>query len=165
MKKEEILDAVARNAFEAQKRDDLCARSTMYGLKTCFDFIPEEMVTAAMSLAGGAGASSGSCGAYCCGLLAIGLKYNPTMAAESLDKGLRAKGRSKFLAYRDAFRKEFGTTLCPEIHHIVFGRSYIFTDEQQHQEFLALPGHAEKCGTVVAKAARLAAEMILEDEQ
>ncbi|MCR4431159.1 MAG: hypothetical protein NUV45_09105 [Tepidanaerobacteraceae bacterium] len=71
---------VENNAVEAQKRDDICARSTMYGLKSYFDFIPEEMVTATLSLAGGTGGGSGSCGAYYSGLLALGLKFNPTMA-------------------------------------------------------------------------------------
>jgi hypothetical protein len=74
--KKEILDMIEKKAVEAQIRDDICSRSTMYGLKSYFNFIPEEMVTASMSLCGGAGISSGSCGAYCSGLLAIGLKFN-----------------------------------------------------------------------------------------
>ena len=47
----EILDTVEKNARQAQLSDDLCARSTMEGLKSCFDFIPEDMVSASMSLA------------------------------------------------------------------------------------------------------------------
>lgn len=163
--KKSILDRVEKNAVEAQIRDDVCSRSTMCGLKSCFDFIPEEMVTASLSLCGGAGISSGSCGAYCSGLLAIGLKYNPTMAEESADKSLMMRGIGKTIAFRDTFLKEFGTTLCPEIHKSLFGRSFNFLDEKQNQEFLTLPGHAEKCSTVVAKAARMAAEMLLGDEE
>ena len=163
-KKQEILDMVEKNAAEAQIRDDVCSRSTMYGLKYGFDFIPEEMVTSSLSLCGGTGISSGSCGAYCSALLAIGLKYNPTMAEESIDKSIMMRGIGKTLAFRDAFLKEFGTTMCPEIHKTLFGRSYNFLDGKQNEEFLNLPGHAEKCSTVVAKAARMAAEMILDDE-
>jgi len=159
----DILDTIEQKATEALIRDDICARSTLYGLKSYFDYIPEEMVTASMSLLGGAGISSGSCGAYCSGLLAIGLKYNPTMAEESANISLREKGIAKTIAFRDAFLKQFGTTLCPEIHKSLFGRSFNFLDEQQNAEFLNLPGHAEKCSTVVAKAARIAAEIMLED--
>jgi len=163
--KKEILNMIEKKAVEAQLRDDVCSRSTMCGLKSYFDFIPEEMVTASLSLCGGAGISSGSCGAYCSGLLAVGLKFNPTMEEESADKSLMMNGIGKAIAYRNAFLKEFGTTLCPEIHKSLFGRSYNFLDEKQNEEFLKLPGHAEKCGTVVAKAARMAAEMMIEDEK
>jgi hypothetical protein len=68
MTKQEKIDTVVKNAVEAQIRDDLCARSTMYGLSAVFDFIPESVVTGAASLSGGCGSASGSCGAYCCGL-------------------------------------------------------------------------------------------------
>jgi C_GCAxxG_C_C family probable redox protein len=163
--KKEILDMIEKKAVEAQIRDDICSRSTMYGLKSYFNFIPEEMVTASMSLCGGAGISSGSCGAYCSGLLAIGLKFNATMAEESADPGLVVRGIGKAIAFRDAFLKEFGTTLCPEIHKKIFGRSFNFLDEKQNAEFLNLPDHAEKCSTVVAKASRIAAEMILEGDK
>ena len=160
--KKEILDLIEQKAAEALIRDDICSRSTMYGLKSYFSFIPEEMVTASMALLGGAGISSGSCGAYCSGLLAIGLKFNPTMAEEGVDISLRGRGIEKIIAYRNAFREEFGTTLCPEIHKSLFGRSFNLLDEKQNEEFLNLPGHAEKCSVVVAKAARMAAEMMLD---
>jgi hypothetical protein len=161
--KAELLDTVEKNARAAQIMDDLCARSTLEGLKSCFDFIPQDMVSASMSLAGGAGASSGSCGAFCSGLLAIGLKFNPTTAADRADRRLRLKGKKKFIAFRDAFLKEFGTTLCPELHKRLFGRSFVFTDEAQGAEFFAIADHAEKCAEIVGKAARMAAEILLAD--
>ncbi len=160
--KEEVLDLVEKNAFEAQKRDDVCARSAMYGLKSGFDFIPEEMVTATQSLAGGTGAGSGSCGAYCSGLLAVGLKYNATMAEEAADPSVKMKGIVKFKEYRDRFLKEFGTILCPEIHRQLFGKAFYLPKEEG--EFFSIPDHAEKCAYVAGKAARIAAEMLLEDE-
>lgn len=162
MTREEIIDAVVAAAVEAQLRDDICARSTMHGLRTQFSFIPEELVTAALSLAGGCGSASGSCGAYCSGLLAVGLKYNPTMDEEQQNPGTRMGGALKFMEYRDRFQEAYGTTLCPEIHKILFGKAFNLQDPADHEEFLSLPGHAQKCGEVVAKAARIAAEMILE---
>ena len=67
--------------------------------------------------------------------------------------------------YRDRFLKERGTILCPELHKQVFGRSYVFTDPVQHEEFMYLEGHAEKCAEVVASAVKVACEMLLEDEE
>jgi len=161
----EVLDLIEKNAVEAQLRDDACARSTMYGLKTYFPFISDNMVAATLSLIGGAGISSGSCGAYTSGLLAVGLKYNPLIEEESSEEGLEKKDMAmgKIMAFRDAFVKEFGTTMCPEIHKNIFGRSFNLMDDQERDDFLSIPDHAEKCSVVVAKAARMAAEILLED--
>ena len=75
MTKTDFVEKAVKAAKEAQIRDDICARSTLVGLKEIFDEIPEEMITAALSLAGGTGGASGSCGAYCCGLLAVGAAF------------------------------------------------------------------------------------------
>lgn len=164
MTKDERIKKAVDAAVEAQIRDDICARSAMYGLKQVFDFIPEELVTASLSLAGGCGAGSGSCGAYCAGLLAVGMKYNSTMKDEETDPDLIDIGCEKFIEYRDRFIKEMGTIMCPELHKKVFGRSYVFTDPVQHEEFGALEGHAEKCAEVVAAAVKVACEMMLDGE-
>lgn len=162
---EAALDLMEKNAVEAQLRDDACARSTMYGLKTYFPFITDEVVAATLSLIGGAGISSGSCGAYTSGLLAIGLKYNPLIAEESTAAGLakKEKAMGKIIAFRDAFIREFGTTMCPEIHKLIFGRSFNLIQDQEREEFLSIPDHAEKCSQVVGKAVRMAAGLMLED--
>jgi hypothetical protein len=163
MTKREKIETAVKNAVEAQIRDDLCARSTLYGLATVFEFIPGEMVTAAASLSGGCGSASGSCGAYCCGLLAVGLRHNATMDEEREDPSSFERTASHFTEYRDRFKSVYGTVLCPEIHKRLFGRSYILDDQDDVAEFLALPGHQVKCSKVVAAATRIAAEMILED--
>lgn len=165
MTREELIKKAVDAAVEAQIRDDICARSAMYGLKQVFDFIPEELVTASLSLAGGCGAGSGSCGAYCAGLLAVGMKYNSTMEAEKTNPDLIEGGCMKFVEFRDRFLKERGTILCPELHKQVFGRSYVFTDPVQHEEFGALAGHEVKCAEVVASAVKVCCEMLLDDPE
>lgn len=163
MTKEEILNLVGKTAREAQIRDDVCSRSLLIGLKAYFDFIPEDMIRASMSLCGGAGASSGSCGTYTCGLLAIGLKYNVPLEDEMKNPELQEKNAAKFMEYRDRFIKEMGTTLCPELQKKIFGRSYIFTKPEDCEEYWKITDHNVKCAQVVEKAARLTAEMLLED--
>ena len=163
-----ILAKVEKNAVEAQLLDDSWARSTLHGLQTCFSFIPPEMVAASWCFSGGVASSSGSCGALCSGLLAIGAKYLPTMdevASGSEEAQSKfEKGKDKLFAFREAFIKEFGTTLCPEVQRKIFGRSFNLLDDKERDEFLSLPGHEEKCAAVVAKAARMAAEIILDEE-
>ena len=165
MTREELIQKAVDAAVEAQIRDDICARSAMYGLKQVFDYIPEELVTASLSLAGGCGAGSGSCGAYCAGLLAVGMTYNATMKEEETDPDLIEIGCGKFIEFRDRFLEKMGTILCPELHKQVFGRSYIFTDPVQHEEFANREDHAVKCADVVAAAVRIACEMLLDDEE
>jgi len=164
MTKKEIIQKAVDAAVFAQKRDDICARSAMYGLKQVFDFIPEELVTASLSLAGGTGSASGSCGAYCAGLLAVGMRYNSTMEEEKTDPEAKSLGCRKFREYRDRFLKERGTIMCPELHKQEFGRSFNLLDDKEHEEFIAFPGHEDKCAEVVASAVKVACEMILEDD-
>ena len=163
MTREEILDTVGKAAREAQIRDDVCSRSTLIGLKTCFDFIPDELIRASMSLCGGAGASSGSCGTYTCGLLAIGLKHNVPLDEELKNPELQDIGAAKFQEFRDRYLERMGSTLCPELQKQVFGRSYIFTNPEDCEEYWKITDHNVKCADVVERAARLIAEMLLED--
>ena len=163
MTREEIIDLCGKTAREAQIRDDVCSRSTLIGLKAYFDFIPDELIRASMSLCGGAGASSGSCGTFTCGLLAIGLKYNVPLEEELKNPELQDVGAAKFNEFRDRYLKAMGTTMCPEFQKKVFGRSYIFTNPADCEEYWKIEDHAEKCADVVEKATRVIAEMLLED--
>lgn len=165
MDKQYMIDHAVNTAKAAMLRDDICSRSVLVGLKDIFDEIPDEMITASLSLAGGTGSASGSCGAYCSGLLAVGLKYNAPLDDELHNPGLKQRGAQKFSEYRDRFIKEMGSIMCPNIQQKLLGRSYDLIDPTDHIEFLSLPGHQEKCAEAVAVATRIAAEMILEDEE
>ena len=71
---------------------------------------------------------------------------------------------AKFSEYRDRFLKEMGTIMCPDIHEKIFGRRFNLVDPKDHEDFLTMPGHQQKCAEIVGLAARIAAEMILADE-
>ncbi len=167
MSKEEILDFVEKKAVEAQLRDDTCARSTLHGLSCYFDCITEKMVAASWAFTGGVAASSGSCGALCSSLFAIGAKYMPTVKeVENNVEGTQERfefARDKMFAFRDAFAREFGGLTCYKVQEGVLGRGYNLLEEKELVEFLNLEGHREECGKVVGKAARMAAEFMLDD--
>jgi len=160
MDRQEIIERAVETAKAAQIRDDVCSRSVLVGLSTILDGMPEEMITASLSLLGGTGAASGSCGAYCAGLLGVGLKFNHTIDEEHANPGIMMEGIQKAVEFRNHFIDVFGTVLCPKLHEIIFGRSYIFTDPEQEREFLMLEGHEVKCAEVVGEATRIAAEMV-----
>ena len=115
MTREEILDLCGKAAREAQIRDDVCSRSTLIGLSQYFD-IPAEMIRASMSLCGGAGGSSGTCGTYTCGLLAVGLKYNVPLEEELAFGDIRLdRRRLELCRGEERFRlgpKEFQVMEC-----------------------------------------------------
>ena len=164
MNREELIARAEAVGREAIIRDDICARSAMAGLREAFPEITEEMVTASLSLAGGTGSANGSCGAYCAGLLAVGLRYNSSIPEELADPQHEKRGLDKFMEYRDRFLERWGTVLCPKIHEQLYGRSYDLTDDTERGEYLSIPGHEEKCAEVVCSAIRLALEMILPEE-
>ena len=163
MNKQQQIEMAVETAKAAQIRDDVCSRSVLIGLSAILDEMPEEMITASLSLLGGTGAASGSCGAYCAGLLGVGLKFNHPLDDEKENRSLMFEGIGKAVEYRNRFLAMHGTVLCPIIHEKLFGRSYIFTDPEQEQEFLSMEGHEIKCAEIVGDATRIAAEMILED--
>ena len=163
MTKEERIQRAVDAAIESHMKFSVCGRSAMYGLKQAFDFIPEEFVTASMSLSGGGGGGYGSCGAYSAALMATGLFYNPTIAQQEADPELFQPAQAKFSELRDRFKKEFGTILCPEIHKQVFGRTFDLSDPAELERYLNMEGRCEKCAQVVARAVRLTCEMLIED--
>ena len=75
------------------------------------------------------------------------------------------RGCAKFVEFRDRFLAERGTILCPELHKQVFGRSYVFTDPVQHEEFGKREDHNVKCAEIVASAVKVACEMLLDYEE
>ena len=162
MDKQTLIDTAVETARAAQIRDDICSRSVLIGLQTICDDISDEMITASLSLAAGTGAASGSCGAYCGGLLGVGMVHNHPYYEEIENPDLKMDAIIKLSEYRDKFLSQMGTVLCPEIHEKLFGRSYMFTDPIQQGEFLALEIHREKCAEVVVVATRIAAEMMLD---
>lgn len=72
-------------------------------------------------------------------------------------------------AFCHAFEKEFGSLICNDIHPQLLGRTYnwaeILADPEQLQEMMEGAAlMAQKCRVPAGKAARFAAEIILEEE-
>ncbi len=164
MTKQEIIDLCGKTARDAQIRDDVCSRSTLLGLKAYFDWIPDDMIRASMNLCGGAGASSGTCGTFTAGLLAVGLRFNVPLEDELKNPALQERNAMMFSAFRDGFLQTLGTTMCPEFQKQIYGRSYIFTDPADCEAYWAIADHNEKCAIVVEKAARFIAEFLLDND-
>lgn len=165
MTRSEILDLVGKTAREAQIRDDVCSRSTLIGLKAAFPDLPDDLIRASLSLCGGAGGSSGSCGTYTCGLLAVGWKFNVPLEEELADPSRQQVSVEKFQKFREYYLQEMGTTLCPEFQKKLYGRSFDFKDPKDCEEYWKIKDHNIRCAEIVEKAARVTAAFILDEEK
>jgi C_GCAxxG_C_C family probable redox protein len=141
-----------------------CAQCVLAALMEAFGLHEAGAFRAASALGGGIGLTTeGSCGALTGGVMAIGLLYG-----RELDR-LDDPERRRMTAYRLAqrlhrrFVDEYGGTACCAIHQKVFGRTYRLTDPDDWKAFLADGGHTRHCPAVVAKAARWAVEVLLEE--
>jgi len=117
---------------------------------------------AGSSLAGGVARHGETCGALTGAIMAIGMvagrkKIEDVDTYQSCMR-LACEVREKFL-------NRVGRTLCEEIHKILLGRSYHLYDDEEREKFHNDGGHArEGCPGVCGKAARIAAEIILREQ-
>jgi AraC-like DNA-binding protein len=96
-----------------------------------------------------------SCGALVGGMMALGLVFGRQKIEDLAERD------SSFAAARTLytrFREEFGSCLCRDVMTRQLGRFYdLATEYQQFQQ----AGGYERCSRVVAKTARMAADLIL----
>jgi hypothetical protein len=161
----ELLDEIEAKAKETQLAYAGCGRTVLFSMQHFFPFIPDELIRAASALSGGCAASGASCGAFCAGLLAIGLKLAPWIEDKSDEAtAKRDLARKAEYEFRDAFIKEFGSVLCPKVQERVMGRSWNLNDPGEMEEFMHSPDH-DKCSIVASWSARRAAKILLENDE
>lgn len=163
--KSEILDEAEAKGYEFEKTYHGCAQCVLGVLMEVFDMRQPDAFRAATGLGGGVGLSTeGSCGGLTGGVMAISMCYG-----RELDKIADPEG-VRFISYRlanrlhERFVQEYGSSICMEIHRKVLGRPYRLNRPEEFRAFLDAGGHADKCPGVVGKAARWAAEIILEEQ-
>jgi hypothetical protein len=66
---------------------------------------------------------------------------------------------------RSRFEAEYGSIICDDIEVKLFGRSFDKWNPEERKEKARLGGYEGKCPTVVGKATRWVAELILEEQE
>ncbi|MCK5134950.1 MAG: C_GCAxxG_C_C family protein [Bacteroidales bacterium] len=137
-----------------------CAQSSFLALKEQFGLDGDEVLKALTPMAGIAERGE-TCGAVSGPLMIFGLIYG--RGKNSLDN---------WEIYRDSlipsgkfctlFEQEYGSTMCHDIQKVIFGRCFHLTNPEDLKEFREA-GATEQCSSVVRKAVRIAAEIILND--
>ena len=168
--KNEILDRVENRASAYYYEFSGCGQMVLLALQQEFKFPDAAGAFKAATFTGQATSGlGGTCGALVGGILAIGLASGRERIEDSIfpepdvyDESTGfIKSRQILRNLYDRFREEFGSWDCQELELKLIGRSYdpaIAADMVQYRE----DNGREACAKIAGKAARMAAETILE---
>jgi C_GCAxxG_C_C family probable redox protein len=141
-----------------------CSQCVLAALQDTFKMRDDAVFKAATGLTGGGGiCGDGSCGAYAGAILALSSLVGRTRDDFEDKAGTSMKSFRLAQRLRQRFIDEYGSVVCRDIQNKVFGRSYYLLDMDDMEKFEKAGGHSDKCPEVVGKAARWAAEIIIED--
>ncbi len=167
--RQEILDRVERRAAAYDYEFAGCGQMVLLALQQEFKLTAGMGPFKAATFCGRATSGIGGiCGALVGGVLAIGLaagreKFEDTIWPNPQEKGETGFPRSVEIMrqFYKRYEQEFGSLRCREIQVKLLGKGYDPEDPQQTLKF-EREGGREACSKCVGKAARLAAETILE---
>jgi C_GCAxxG_C_C family probable redox protein len=138
-------------------------------IEELFDLKSDEALKAATAFGGGIGRMGSACGALIGGAMALSLLYG--RSHEDMLEGSRsgkAKSGEKLAVLTrklaEKFKKEYGSLLCDDIEKKIFGRSFDKWNPAEREEKEKMGGHRDKCPSVVGKASRWVAELILDEQ-
>ena len=152
------------NRLESKVKENLslcgnCAQTTFLSLQDEFD-LEGEAILKALTPFPGIALRGETCGAVTGSLMALGLIH-----------GRSKEDLNNWQAYLDPlppsrkfcrrFEDEYGSTMCAEIVESQFGRRFDLADPVEAMQWMNC-GALEKCGDVIGKGVRIAAEIILE---
>ena len=160
--KRRLADEVYRRAYDYERDCGCCPQCVLAAIFDVLGVGSDEVFKASHALAGGGGlTATGTCGALLGAVMAVSGEYGRKRAdfhsgpcMESYQLGRRAI---------DQFVREFGSPLCADVQTKMMGRSFNMWDPKDFREFENAGGHTDKCTAVAGVAARIAAEILLED--
>lgn len=166
--KQERIQRVSTKAGDYEVESRNCAQGTLAALCEEFGLEGGGEVLKAASFMPGVAANRETCGALLGGVMALGLAYGRDRLSDPAwsEPGVNEEWltvRRKMRGYCQAFRAEFGSTMCGVIRPLIMGRDYDSLDPEDRRQFAA-DGGVQKCRLPPEVAARIAAAMLLEEE-
>lgn len=132
-------------------------------MQDAFDLRNDIIFKAATALAGGgARAIDGSCGAYTGAILFFGSIVGRERNDFKDEAKVRLQTHDLAKRLHDKFIEEYSSVVCQNIQTKTMGRSYYLIDPDEYKKFLDAGAHDIYCPDVVGKAAKWAAEILLE---
>ena len=158
LSKEELLNKIEKTAHDYERDYHGCSRCTLRALQEHLNLGDDSTLLASTPLAGGIAFQGDTCGALIGGLLAVGLA---TASPNMEDEDALIKTMSNGYFYLRRFIREIGSSRCRDIQTVMLGRSFNMLDPEESKRADEAGIHRE-CPKVVGKAARIAANFILE---
>ena len=121
------------------------------------------MFKAGSALAGGVTRMGETCGALTGAIMGVCCVVGRERLEDFEQYGKAMKESARV---SDGFRKKIGHTICHEIHKIKYGKVYRLNVPEEREAFHNEGGHSRTgCPEVCGVAARLAAEVILDNQK
>lgn len=163
--RQKVVDAVAKAAYNNNRTYEGCTRCVLQALNEHLGLTTPEgrddCIKASTALAAGVARMGETCGALTGAVMAIGLEYG-SGRLDQFDRYVETMNKARIL-FRQ-FKELYGSVKCTDIQEKVLGRRYDF-DKEEDREAWYKDGGLDKCPGVCAAAARIAAEIILEDRE
>lgn len=162
--KERIIRQAFELGFKYEKTLRGCCQCTIAAIQDALQIEGHAVFQAGSGLTAGGGVScEGSCGGYVGGVMVMSSLFG--RRRENCDDDFAEKECAHNMAFAllQRFEREYGSVICKAIHTGIFGRSFDLKNSRDRQAFEELGAHADKCTSVVGKAASWAAELILEE--
>jgi C_GCAxxG_C_C family probable redox protein len=162
--KAEIIKRALSLGFEYEKTVTGCCQCTIAAIQDALGIRDDGVFQAGSGLTAGGGVScEGSCGGFTGGVMVMSSVFGRRRDQWDRDKVEKDCAHRMARALLDRFNHEYGGNMCKAIHHSLFGREFNLKDSSDREAFEELGAHADKCTSVVGKAAAWAAELILEE--
>ena len=164
-------DRIARAVKKAGDYEEMsvnCAQGTLVALMEEFELEGGKELMKSATFFPGLMSRRETCGALLGGLMAMGLAYGRDKLFDAAWSTPEAneemfRYRQKVYRYCEAFKAEFGSTMCGVIRPLIMGRDYDTMDPEERRQFLE-DGGRTKCRIPPETAARIAAEIFLEED-
>ena len=159
--KEEILEKAYALAEMYEQKCTGCAQTTIAGIFGALGIRNDDVFKSASGLADGLGLSgNGTCGALVGGAMAISYLFGREWKDfEDMFKPVTSYVLAKKL--HDAFMEKYGVCRCYDLQESLMGRTFDLMDKAVLKEAAEF-GMFTYCSKVAGTAAKLAAEIILE---
>jgi C_GCAxxG_C_C family probable redox protein len=157
--KEEIFEDLDRKVIENLTLCGNCAQTTFLTLQEQFD-LEDGAILKALTPFPGIALRGETCGAVTGSLMALGLIHGRDK--ENLnDWQAYLKSLPPTRRFCRRFEEELGSTMCGDIVEAEFGQRFDLADPVEAMQWMNC-GAVEKCGAVIGKGVRIAAEIILD---
>lgn len=164
MEKKEILDKAYRLGFEYEKVYKGCSQCTIAAIQDSLGIRDDSVFKAGTGFAAGGGLTGiGLCGGYVGGVMVISQLLGRERSNFEDPERIRFKSFELVRKFLEKYIRELGSIICRDIQIIRFGRPYYIADMSDFEKFEESGAHVDKCTDVVARAAQMAVELILDE--